>query len=425
MIRTLLITALTLALAILPAPAQTIAVQGKIWTGNKTDSVDKGTIIIRNGEIVSIGDTDLPVPDDASILNFPGSWVTPGIVSPFSRIGVVEVGAESSTDDRGGGSNRISASLRAADGFNPSATSIPVTRLEGVTHVAVAPRTGATLIGGLGFVANTSGTPDSVIDAASFMYIELGEAGARKAGGSRSASWAFLREALGEGERARIGSYWADPTNLISLADARILAQVIRGRIPLMIAAHRASDIRRIIELKDEYRNLDVIILGATEGWMVASDLAAADIPVIIDPFDNLPASFERLAATSRNAERLIAAGVQTAFAHMGDDSHQARLVLQVAGNAVANGVEHSDALAAITTVPANIFGLDEIGVLKRGAQASIVIWDGDPLEITTSPQAVIINGELQLLESRQTKLRDRYLSLDQGERPFSYKKPK
>jgi len=189
--------------------------------------------------------------------------------------------------------------------------------------------------------------------------------------------------------------------------------------------AHRASDLRNIISLKDDYRNLDIIIVGATEGWLAASELAEADIPVIIDPFDNLPASFESLGATGRNAERLIDAGVQTAFAHLGDNGHQARLALQVAGNAVANGVDHSDALAAITSVPADIFGLRGTGTIVRGADAHIVVWDGDPLQVTTSPQAVIINGQLQLLESRQTKLRDRYLSLSSGdEKPFSYNKP-
>jgi len=410
MIRALFTSIAALAFMAASVSAQTIAIYGKIWTGENPDSVEKGIVIVRNGKVTQVGGEDLKVPEDATVINYPGSWVTPGIIAPFTRTGIVEVGAEQSTDDRGGGSEKFSASIKAVDGFNPSATTVPITRLEGVTHIAVAPTVGSTLVGGLGFIADTSGEADSVLNEASFLYVELGESGASKAGGSRSASWAYLRGVLGEGEKSRIGTYRSRDNNLTSQIDALVLSQVVRGRIPVMIRAHRASDLRSIIALKSEYRNLEVIIVGAREGWIVAGELAGADIPVIIDPFDNLPSSFESLGATGRNAERLIDAGVQTAFAHLGDDGHQARLALQVAGNAVSNGVEHGDALAAITRVPAEIFGLNNVGTIKRGADAHIVVWDGDPLEITSSPHAVLIGGTLQRLESRQTKLRDRYL---------------
>ena len=122
-----------------------------------------------------------------------------------------------------------------------------------------------------------------------------------------------------------------------------------------------------------------------------------------------------------KNAERLIAAGVPTAFAHLGDDGHQARLVLQVAGNAVANGVSHDDAIAAITSVPAEIFGLEDLGTLEVGKTADVVVWDGDPLEVMSSVDAIYIAGEEQSLESRQTRLRDRYLSLYTSEQPLAY----
>ena len=143
---------------------------------------------------------------------------------------------------------------------------------------------------------------------------------------------------------------------------------------------------------------------------------------MIIDPFDNLPASFEGLAATQYNAERLIAAGVPTAFSYMSSDTHQSGQVLQSAGNAVGNGVDHNDALAAITTVPAAMFGLSDLGSLERGKIADVVIWDGDPLEVMTNVDAVYIAGEEQSMESRQTKLRDRYISLSSKDKPFAYK---
>ena len=422
MIRFILALALSTTAVTGLSSAETLAVKGNIWTGTDAGQIENGVVIIEDGEIIRVGGPDTRIPDDATVMDSSGLWVTPGIFAPFSRLGIVEVGAESTTNDTGGASELFAASLRASDGFNPSATSIDISRVEGITHAAIAPQAGHLIVGGLGFVADTSGTPGSIVDDATFLFVEIGETGAQRAGGSRSAGWAYLRGILAEGEKSRIGSYRVGPTNITSETDAETLANVIRGRIKLMLRANRASDLRQIIDLKGDYRNLDVVIVGAREGWLVAAELADADIPVIVDPFDNLPSSFESLGATSRNAERLISAGVQTAFAHLADDGHQARLTLQVAGNAVANGVSHSDALAAITSVPADIFELGDEGRIERGANGTIVIWDGDPLEISSSPQTIVINGNMQTLQSRQTRLRDRYLSLEPSDHPYSYK---
>ena len=363
------------AMLLAHAQAETIVAKGKVWTGTEDGVIEDGVVVIEDGEITRIGNGDTEIPEDATVIGANGSWITPGIIVPFSRLGIVEVAGESSTDDRGGASERYSVSMRASDGFNPAATSIPVTRIEGVTHAAIAPRTSHSIIAGLGFVADTSGASDSIEDDATFLFVEMGETGAQRAGGSRPAAWSYLRGALREGEQRRIRSYRVAPTNLLSERDADVMAQVISGRIKLLFHANRASDILKIIALQDDYRNLEIVIVGAAEGWIVANELAEADVPVIIDPFDNLPASFESLAATRYNAERLIRAGVATAFAHLSDDGHQPRLALQVAGNAIANGVEYDDALAAVTSVPAEIFDLDDLGTLERGADAHLVVW--------------------------------------------------
>jgi len=242
-------------------------------------------------------------------------------------------------------------------------------------------------------------------------------------GGSRSAAWATLRAALDDAENFT-GRYVTSPDGAaLNRVDAEALAPAARGQQLLLVRVHRASDIRRLIQMLDDFPAIDVAIVGAAEGWLVADELAQADIPVIIDPFDNLPASFERLGATSHNAERLIEGGVTTAFANLDSSAHQNRLVLQVAGNAVANGVARADALRAITSVPADIFGFSTLGRLSTGATADVVVWDGDPLEITSAPTHVLIDGEDQSLESRQTRLRDRYLSLEQGDLPLAYRK--
>ena len=424
MIRTLLLGIVSLAFAALPAQAETIAVTGKVWTGTDQGIIEHGTVIMVDGEVIAVGGPDTPVPDDAILIGGQDTWITPGIIAAFTHTGIVEVGAEDSTNDISAGGSNYSVALDAADAFNPANSTIAVTRIEGVTEIIVAPDTGSSLFAGHGFTASTSGAADSITSNKAFVFAELGEDGAADAGGSRSAAWAYLRAALGDARAFRSRYLGREMGDALNRLDARALVPVVRGDEILMLSVNRASDIRRVIALKDDFPELDIVIVGADEGWLVAAELAAARIPVIIDPFNNLPTSFESLAATSQNARRLLAAGVTTAFAHLGDNGHQARLVLQSAGNAVANGVDHDDALTAITTNPARIFHLNGYGILAEGAQADLVVWDGDPLEITVSPSAIVINGEIQSLESRQTRLRDRYLSLQHSDKPMSYRKP-
>ncbi len=422
MIRKILLSAAAAATLTLGAGAQNIAItNAKVWTGTDAGTLENANIYISNGEISGLGVNFAP-PSGTELIDAEGNWVTPGIFSPFSRTGIVEVGAEDSTNDTNAAGSPFSVALRAADGFNPAATPVDVTRIEGVTRIAVAPSTGGSMIAGQGFLADTSGDADSISDDRAFVFIDLGEGGAGLAGGSRSAAWAALRGAFADarGYPARFMAHNEGDT--LTRADAQAFGRAVRGQQLILISAHRASDLRLVMDLKQENPNLNLAIVGADEGWIVADELAAASIPVIVDPFQNLPASFSQLGATSKNAERLIAAGVPTAFSYLGDNGHQARLVLQSAGNAAANGVGFDDAMAAMTTVPAAIFGVDNSGTIERGSTADLVIWDGDPLEITSAPVAVFIDGEVQSLESRQTKLRDRYLELDESEKPLAYK---
>jgi imidazolonepropionase-like amidohydrolase len=152
------------------------------------------------------------------------------------------------------------------------------------------------------------------------------------------------------------------------------------------------------------------LIVGGVEAWKVAPELAAAKVAVILDPLQNLPGSFDQLGATMENAARLHAAGVRIAFSNSGDGTHNARKVRQAAGNAVAHGLPWDAALAALTRSPAEIFGLgDSLGRIATGLRADLVLWSGDPLEVTSHATQVWIGGEAQPMRSRQTELRDRY----------------
>lgn len=421
MIRTLIVACSTASALALSAAAQDVAVENAtLWDGNQL--IEDATVVVEDGLVTAVG-ADTEIPAGVETIDADGAWVTPGIFSAFSRVGIVEVGAEDSTNDAFAAASKYSAALDMADAFNPAATTVPATRLEGVTRIAVSPGFGASLFGGQGFIASTSGKPDSVTQPQAFTFVNLGEGGAGVAGGSRPAAWTMFRAALSDARTFPARYIATQQGDALSRTDAQAFAAAARGQQLMLIAASRASDLRNVIALKDENPNLRIALVGAQEGWMVAEELAEAGIPVIIDPYDNLPGRFEELGSTQENAARLIEAGVTTALAYFDDDSHQSRLILQSAGNAVANGVDHEDALRAITSAPAEIYGADGLGTLEEGSAGDLVIWDGDPLEVMSAPVRVFIDGVDQPLESRQTRLRDRYLDLDESERPLAYRR--
>jgi imidazolonepropionase-like amidohydrolase len=244
------------------------------------------------------------------------------------------------------------------------------------------------------------------------MIVELGETGATRVGGSRAAAWpafeAALRDAREYPNRYRSGQGGA----VLNEIDAAALQPFANGQGTFLVHIESAQDIRRLIAFKRANPRLAFVIHGGAEAWEVANELAAAHIPVILDPLTNLPSSFERLSARLDNAVILNDAGVSFAIAPGPGsvDAHQARLVLQLAGNAVAHGLPWEDAFAAVSRGPADIFGVgNRVGRLERNYAADVVIWDGDPLDVQSAPTAVFIDGVEQPLVSRQTRLRDRY----------------
>jgi imidazolonepropionase-like amidohydrolase len=177
------------------------------------------------------------------------------------------------------------------------------------------------------------------------------------------------------------------------------------GRVVFRV--ERAADIRAAVDYAKRH-GMKPVIAGGNEAWLVARELAAADVPVILNALDNLPGDFDRLAARLDNAKLLNEAGVRVAFTW--SETHQARKNRQLAGNAAAHGMPWEAALAGLTSAPAKIFGLADRGTIERGKAADLVLWSGDPLEVTTVAEQVWIDGQPVEMKSRQTELRDRYL---------------
>jgi len=270
---------------------------------------------------------------------------------------------------------------------------------------------------------------DPVTKARAFQFMEFGETGARLAGGSRPALIAAFKTALAEAKDASLGVFREDP--LLKRPDALALVPVLNGTMKLFVHVESAPDILAVLALKKSYPTLSLVLVGATEGWRVAPQIAAAKVPVMASALNDLPDSFEQIAATQSNVGRMKAAGVEVGIGMINDnEARQAQLSMQYAGNLVAlnkvpgaTGLSWGDAFAAISSVPASIVGLGgEIGSLKAGRRADIVFWDGDPLEATSNVEKVWIDGVGQPLSTRQTRLRDRYLQPGVGALPDAYK---
>ena len=431
--RSLLCGAIAALALAAPAAAQDVAVtNARLVIGDGSAPVEGGTVVVRGGKVVAAG-SGVAVPAGMRVVDAQGRWVSAGIFAGFSRLGLVEVDAVDPTNDASANGSPFNAALDVVPSINPRVSAIALNRAEGVTRALVAPETGASIFGGQGAIIDLGADMDAVSRARAFQFMEYGEDGADEAGGSRSAAYAVLRNALVEArDYARNPASFADRGKdaLLTRIDAAALVPVVEGRVPLLVHAERASDILVMLGLKREMPALRLVLVGAAEGWTVAGEIAAAGVPVIASALADLPASFEQLAATQSNIGRLKAAGVTVGIGMINDeDARQARLVKQYAGNLVAlnripgaSGLDWGAAFAAISSKPAEAMGMGgEFGSLRPGRRGDVVIWDGDPLEIGTAALQVFIDGIEQPLVNRQTRLRDRYWDPKEGALPKAY----
>ena len=440
--------ALTGALIGWKASAQTVAITGgTVVVGDGGEPIPNGTVVVQDGRVVAAG-AGVAVPAGAERIDATGKWVSPGLVGGFTRLGLAEIDAVSSTNDAVANSSPFSAAIDVAPAINPRAEAIAISRAAGVTRAVVAPVTARSIFAGQGAVIDTGADMNALTRRRAFQYVEFGEEGANDAGGSRPAAHAYFRNALREardvaaGQTARsVSAGAARPDGrlpvedlpdtsllestegrpndvLLSRYDARALVPVIQGRQRLLIHVERGSDILEMLSLKREFPRLQLVLVGAAEGWTVAREIAAAGVPVIANALTDLPASFEQLAATQSNVGRLVAAGVEVGIGMLNEDeTRMVRVTPQLAGNLVAltrvpgaTGLTYGQAFAAITSAPADIMGLGgEIGSLRAGRRADVVLWSGDPLELSNVPERVWIDGVEQPTVTRQTRLRDRY----------------
>jgi len=405
------LAAAALAASITASRAECVALEGGriVAPGEKPSA---GTVVLQDGKIVAAG-AGVAIPAGCRRVSVTGKVVTPGLIDPLSTLGLDEIDLESSTQDVDAGTtDPVRAAFRVADGYDPDSVLIPVARLGGVTSVAIAP--GGGVVSGQCAWVDLAGTTQ--------------EAGVKKApiavtvnlAGTAGASLRMLRELLDDARRFTLqreawekGQSRAFPWSRL---DLEALRPVVEGAIPLVIGADRASDIEAVLRFAAEQR-VRVIVRGASEGHLVASQLARASVGVIVDPTVYGPGSYDQVRAIRGNAALLRKAGVLVTIST--GSPHNLRKLRQLAGNAVRDGLPWEDALDAITGAPAQLYGMTGYGMLAAGAFANVAVWSGDPLEISTRLEQLYLNGEPVTLRSRQTELFERYRTLPGTPQPM------
>jgi hypothetical protein len=393
------------------ASAADVLVRGAtVHTGTDQGKLENTDVLLRNGRIEAIG-ANLAAPSGATVVEARGRPLTAGLFGGLSAIGIEEVSLEPTTVDA---NLLVNAPPFEPDwrpefdvttAFNPRSVLVPVARIEGLTWTVLTPGSmpGGNLLAGQGAAVTLDGRYDAVLGGSRSLFVNLGGEISALSGGSRASQWMLLDQAIGE---ARTLS--GEERALLHPNGREALARFLNGG-RVVFGVDRAADIRRAIAFAKR-NGMKPVIAGGAEAWVIADYLARENVPVLLDALANLPYTFDAIGARLDNAALLHKAGVRIAFTQFGE-SHNARKIRQLAGNAVAHGLPADAALIALTRRPAEIFGLVERGRIALGQIADVVLWSGDPLEVTTAADQVWIAGRAVEMKSRQTDLRDRYLN--------------
>ena len=387
---------------------------GLVHLGNGEPATPKD-ILISDNRIASVG-KNLIIDGNTRVIEVNGLPVTPGLISPMSNLGIVEINSLDVTRDDE--SNILSAGFSIFNAFNPNSTGIPWNRSNGVTSAISTPSTSSFPIFGLGsyFVLDGSLKVKGSKDIA--MFGRLGSSNE-----SRAETLAILESLLEIGRLLEnstvdeiLNMTLAEKLELQS-ADIIALGKVVNGGMPFVLETNRAVDILQALSIKQKY-SLNLVLASVEEAPMVLDELKESNTPVIIDPMDNIPNSFDELGSSLNLGKILDEAGISIMFSTQ--RSHNYHLMRQGSGNAVAHGMSYETAIQGMTDTVAKTFQLNDRGSIESGKFADIIVWDGDPLEPSSFPKIVMIEGELQDLTSRSSKLTERYTNSE--EKPSSYK---
>lgn len=407
----------TVALLAGPAAAQDLLIRdATVHTATARGTLQHADVLVQGGTIRAIG-AGLATPAGAQVVDAQGRPLTPAFFGGITEIGIEEVSGEEETVDSGLKLHEqpMRPEFDVTLAYNPDSVLVPVARVEGIGFTALGATTSGAFIAGQGGIVRLDGSPDPIGPRA--LFIRIGAAAAELTGNSRAAQWMLLDQLVDE---ARNRVPLDSPHALLTPAGRATLARYLAGNGRIVVQVERAADIRQLVRWAQREK-VRIAIAGGSEAWKVAPLLVQAQVPVLVDALADLPANFDQVGATLENAARLHAAGVAVSFSQSSDASHNARKLRQLAGNAVAHGLPWEAALAGMTRVPAEIFGVSaQIGSIAVGQRADLALWDGDPLDVAHYAEQVWLGGRAMPMRSRQTELRDRYMGAP-GALPRAY----
>jgi imidazolonepropionase-like amidohydrolase len=406
-----LIQALVLTLIVISGLVNAEAIlikNAKIHTLGTLGTLAKADLLIIDGKISSVG-IELPESSEMRIIDANGKQITPGIMNASTALGLVEVNAIETTVDDESTEKEYSASFTIAEVIDSNSSLFSHNRINGLTRAMVIPDSKNTLFSGRGSLIKLQSDMQPVVLADNAVYLNYGEKGATISGGTRALALMKIKEMFNDLRVKATDSEEFKAKSSLKDRDIEALGPMFRGEVPVVVSVHKVNDMLNMLAIQKEY-SLKMIFNGAEEAWKIADKIAAAKVAVLMNPYSNLPRSFESVANRSDRATLLSQAGVELIFSN--SSSHNAYAARLGAGHAVGYGLDWDIALAAVTSTPAKWFGIgNSYGTLEAGMDADLVIWDGDPLEVTTSAEQVFIQGEQLDMVSRQTRLRDRYLN--------------
>ena len=392
--------------------ASLLITNGKVFTGDDAPS-SQMDILIEDGMIEAVA-SDLGATGADQVIDASGRPVTPALFAGITAAGLSEIGmvyeaVDSRLNELYTGLMHPEFDVRKA--YNPLSSVVPVTRIEGYGYTLLAAAFGDRTISGQGSLVRFDGGFDS-FEGNTIVFVNVDGYSGNKIGGSRAAHWMLLETAFSALTTKQANGLWLTHNEhpLINQTGRATLKNARENGI-FVFRANRASDILQALAFSQQH-NLNAVISGGQEAWIVREELVASGTPVVINALDNLPGSFDGLGARLDNAALLHEAGITLLFTS--GETHNARKLRQVAGNAVANGLPYEVAIAAMTSLPAEIFG-GKPRMIAPGLRADVVIWSGDPLDVSSAADQVIIDGKLDPMTSRQTELLQRYLPAEAG----------
>jgi hypothetical protein len=391
------------------AVAQDVLIRGaRVHTLTAQGTLERGDVLLRNGRVAEIG-SNLTAAPGATVIEANGRPLTPGLFGGITGLGVTEIQLEAATDDRTAftgsrnGDYVARPEFDTTQEFNPNAVAIGVNRAEGITFAMIAPQASGTLFAGQGAVARLDGSVIPFVAASRTQFLDMGASATSGVGYSRAAQFMLLEQAVREATPGK--PLQAGDVRLLTPTGREVLGRYLTGG-RMAFAVDSAADIRQVLAFAAQH-NVRPVIIGGAQAPQVAALLAQAKVPVILEPLQNLPGTFDQLGSSLENAAKLQRAGVPILFTHLSADTNTAHKVRQGAGIAVAHGLPWD---AALTSTPADVFGLGTgAGRIAVGSPADVVLWSGDPLEVTSYAEQVWIGGKPQSMRSRQTELSERY----------------